>query len=318
MRLLSVVVAASGPPEYALRTILEAGGDFEVLVVARERWEPSTSPEFAGVRWIVAPRGSDVHQLRRTGLDHASGEVVAFVEDDCLVSPGWTDAWRAAFEDPEILLATGPVERGPGASLVDWGVFFCEYAPFLSNLREAAGGPRWAGRIAGNNFAARRDWLRSVTGPDGVHEWSLRAELVNHIEAFRRVPEALVWHVGTFRLGPAIRERLVLGREFGRMRAANQPRLRGLYVLLGPAIFASQVGRLVATLVRKRRHLDRLIEAFPVTLSLLLAWSVGEWLGWLAGPASGLRSGTSGRSAGPETDRAESPPRGYKAARAAS
>ncbi len=43
------------------------------------------------------------------GLDAASGEVLAFTDDDVEVGAGWLDAIRGAMRDPEVGLAGGPV-----------------------------------------------------------------------------------------------------------------------------------------------------------------------------------------------------------------
>jgi hypothetical protein len=58
-------------------------------------------------------------------------------------------------------------------------------------------------------------------------------------------------------------------------------RLAGLFA--GPAILGVQAGRLTAILAARRQYLGEFLEGLPVTLGLLSAWSVGEWLGWLGG-----------------------------------
>ena len=44
-----------------------------------------------------------------TALDVATGEIIAFTDDDVDVEPSWVDAIRAAMSDPGIALAGGPV-----------------------------------------------------------------------------------------------------------------------------------------------------------------------------------------------------------------
>ncbi len=282
---LSVVVAASDSPQ-AVAGCLASLGDagtsrFELLVAADRERIPRPEPAPRGVLWVEALPGEGVHRLRTRAMARASGEVVAFTEDSCRLGPDWVDAWLAAFENPEIVAATGPVEHATGGSILDWAVFFCEYAPFLRSSRRQI----TSTRLAGNNFAARRESLERVLGSGDVHE-SLLAEAVQR-SGFRiaLVEGAVATHVRRFTLRSALRDRLRFGFEFGRLRACTEPTSRRVAAaLLGPLILLLQLGRLALTLARKQRHLGLLVESFPITASLLTAWSVGEWLGWTTAP----------------------------------
>ena len=61
------------------------------------------------------------------------------------------------------------------------------------------------------------------------------------------------------------------------LAARHRGALAGL--VIGPAVLATQVVRLLRTARRKRR-LGELIPVLPLTTALLTAWSMGEWLGW--------------------------------------
>jgi hypothetical protein len=204
---------------------------------------------------------------------------VAFTEDSCLLAPGWAESWLAAFADPAVAVATGPVEHVAGRSALDWAVFFCEYAPFLLPLRGRA-----ARQLAGNNFAGRRVWIEKAIVSGEIHESMLFDSIRRHGGQAVTVELAKVWHVRQFGLREAIDDRLRFGREFGRLRAAAGWLGRGPAGVAGPLIWLAQVVRLVRTLLRKRRHGGWFLDAWLVTLALLVAWSVGEWLGWLEGP----------------------------------
>ena len=57
---------------------------------------------------------------RTTGADHASGTVIAFLDDDAVAAPGWLEALIAAYRDPEVLGAGGPVEPNWRAPRPPW------------------------------------------------------------------------------------------------------------------------------------------------------------------------------------------------------
>ncbi len=282
---LSVVVAASDSAEAAARAVASIRGQdssdrVEVIVsAARDRLDPSECPP--GARRVVAAARTGVPRLRRLGFDASRAPVVAFTEDSCAFGPGWASSWLLAFADPRTLAATGPVVPAMGDAALDWAVFFCEYAPFLEG-RETGDDP--PSRLAGNNFAVRREIIEALD-PREIQE----CEVVRAVAG--RGPGAIVAatararHVRRYRLAEAIGDRLRFGREYGRLRAARLPAVaRPLSLLVGPAVLLVQAARLSRTVASRRGHLGRHLECLPITLALLSAWSVGEWVGWLEAP----------------------------------
>jgi len=284
-----VVVAASDSVEAVVRTLTALGrqrgaGDLEVIVAtARDRVTMPLLPSgpLGGIRWVIAPPGTSVPRLRRLGLDRATAPLVAFTEDSCVFGPGWADAWVAAFADSHVRAATGPVEAAMGHATVDWAVFLCEYAPFLAEDGPGSGPPR---RLAGNNFAVRRSDCGVLDRPE-IHETDVAGALAGRPGALVAVAAARAGHVRRYPLREAIGDRLRFGHAYGRLRAGRWSRwARVAGFLAGPAILGVQAARLTALLIARRRHLGRFLEVLPVTVALLSAWSVGEWLGWLRAP----------------------------------
>ncbi len=326
---LSVVIAATDSAravESCLRSLGHSDRVEVIVVAACDRVAPEVPPP--GVRWIAAEPGCGVPRLRRLGLERASAPVVAFTEDSCRLEAGWREAWLDAFRDPTVLAATGPVEHAQGGSIVDWAVFFCEYAPFL---RPHAGTASieflgQGDRLAGNNFTARRAWLLEANGEDdGVHEHALPTQITARSGRVVRVSGAVALHARCYSAREALADRLRFGLDFGRLRAASEPGGRRIAAtVLGPAILPIQLAKLAVTMARNRRHLARFVAASPVTTALLTTWSVGEWLGWMLGPRrppaprpAGRRRGTGARPDGPAPGPAATPRPGCTAPRGA-
>lgn len=297
---LTVVVAATASAEAAARTVASLGHDGpegveEILVVAAADRIPRPIPTPPGAVWLTAPAGSDVPRLRRVGLDAARGGVVAFTEDSCALAAGWAGSWLAAFADPRVQAATGPVVPAMGDRPIDWAVFFCEYAPFLP-------GPGVTSvRLAGNNFALRRH-LAERLDPLGVHESEASLAVSGRPGATASVGAAWAGHTRRYSPFESIRDRLRFGHGYGRRRASALPgpaRLAGFFI--GPAVFVVQAARLGGNVARRRRWSGPFPEHLPLTLGLVTAWSVGEWLGWMdaavrPGPRpSDTRHGTAAR-----------------------
>jgi hypothetical protein len=298
---LSVVIAASNGPEAVARTLASLGrqrleGAVELVVAApRDRIVP---PDHLppGVTWVPAEAGAAVPRLRRLGLDRASGDVIVLTEDSCQFDDGWASAWRRAFADPRVLAATGPVVPAMGDRPLDWAVFFCEYAAFLP---APAPGEGRSLRLAGNNFAVRRS-LADRLDPCTIEETDVPGVAGCCGDRIALAIGAVAGHARRYGLAEAVGDRLRFGRSYGRRRATTLPtaaRFAGL--VAGPAILLAQVARLTLTVARQPRHAGRFAEVLPLTLGLLTAWSVGEWLGWAEAavrpPASRRRRETTGR-----------------------
>jgi len=75
---------------------------------------------------------------------------------------------------------------------------------------------------------------------------------------------------------------LALGRLFGctRLRFVSARR-RWLYVCLAPGLPALLLARMAAKAFRSPRSRLRYLRALPALTTLVVAWSWGEWLGYL-------------------------------------
>ena len=116
-RALSSLVAQEEPPDEIL--VIENAPRDERTREMVERHFPGKRPR---VRYIAEPvPGLDF--ARNRALAEATGEVIAFLDDDAVADPGWAGALRRPFVDPEVGAVTGRVEalstETPGQQLVE-------------------------------------------------------------------------------------------------------------------------------------------------------------------------------------------------------
>jgi glycogen(starch) synthase len=117
---------------------------------------------------------------RNVGIRLASGELVAFIDDDSVPDPWWLDDVIPAFEDPEVVAAGGPVYDHDGATLFACYSFTDVHGDTTTwtegtNPSRLVAAPR-SGLIVypiGTNSVFRRSPLISIGGFDEEYEYYL-------------------------------------------------------------------------------------------------------------------------------------------------
>jgi GT2 family glycosyltransferase len=100
---LRVALASIAPQAAA------AGADVLVVVDGPDPESEAVAAEH-GARCVTHPEPRGLNAARNTAIDATDGELIAFVDDDVAVRPGWLDALRrAACELPEVDCFTGPI-----------------------------------------------------------------------------------------------------------------------------------------------------------------------------------------------------------------
>jgi mycofactocin system glycosyltransferase len=122
---VTVLVPAFGRPA-ALDRCLAAthqgvtclGGDYGVVVVDDGSPDPAPIAEIAaahGARLIRREVNGGPAAARNTGLAAVDTELVAFLDSDCVPSPGWIDALAGHLADPAVAAVAPRIVAAPGA-----------------------------------------------------------------------------------------------------------------------------------------------------------------------------------------------------------
>jgi GT2 family glycosyltransferase len=112
--LITVIVCTHNRPFFLQRCLKSLAPQIdeqsEVLVVDSAPSGPDSQAitTAAGARYLLSPRrGLDI--ARNAGLHATSGTIVAFTDDDVVVTPTWLSALRKSFADPSVACVTGRV-----------------------------------------------------------------------------------------------------------------------------------------------------------------------------------------------------------------
>jgi glycosyltransferase involved in cell wall biosynthesis len=232
---VSVVVPARNEEEFigpCLESILAQQTRPHEIIVVNNGSKDRTAEiacGYEGVRVIDQPTPG-LHIARQTGLEAATGEVVANTDADCIVQPGWIAAIARAFQDPEVVEVYGTLEFYD-APWFDRVLSRYGY-PLLVALTHRLGQPN----TAGGNHAVRRSVALEVGGYDVPFGEDLRLMLkLKQRGKIVYLPEARVltsgrrlrggrWKMYGTHLNNIVRRVLGLPQDYGKDYYADRER----------------------------------------------------------------------------------------------
>ena len=175
---VSIVVCTRDRPEYLARCLRSLQSlhpsPHEILIVDNAPSSTATRElvsQFPNMRYILESRGG-LSIARNTGLRAATGSLIAFTDDDVEVYPNWLDGLYTAFNQPNVMAATGliiPARLETEAEMVfqqgstgfGWGYRALTFDRHFFFSMKSVGVPVW--RIgAGANMAFRRQIFAEV------------------------------------------------------------------------------------------------------------------------------------------------------------
>ncbi|HWB60850.1 MAG TPA: glycosyltransferase [Chthoniobacteraceae bacterium] len=277
--LISVVIPTFQRPD-SLAACLEclerqrlARGEFEVIVTDDEAG-PAMGELFPKVKWTRGP-GKGPAANRNHGASLATGEWLAFVDDDCLPAPGWLSA-IAGQKDVDVVEGK---TIAPGA----------KDSPFEERVENLRGGSYWS-----CNLAVRREVFERLGGFDedflepGGEDMEFAWRIATNNLYTRFVPGALVEHPPRAITWKQIWRRTWLIRwiVLYLLKTGQTAPLRASWITVVVSAVKREVAGLLRTSLRFFTEFDaklwrtRLFQqwwrwvTFPLVLPWLLVWEI--------------------------------------------
>lgn len=118
--LVSIIIITRNRPfllRHALKRVLAQCYPYKELIVvdsSSNNESEQVRAEYPEVRYVRLHRQDNNRpQARNQGLAIASGEIIAFIDDDAMVQPGWLDALVATYQDGTVGAAGGRIIKAP-------------------------------------------------------------------------------------------------------------------------------------------------------------------------------------------------------------
>jgi glycosyltransferase involved in cell wall biosynthesis len=293
---LSVVIAAQDSGTH-LRKCLTAlvaqlpRAEMEILVVDGSGLVHEIEQvvvDFPAARILRRPAESNVPQLWSAGIDAARGKIVALTIENCVPAPDWArlmlDAHKAEWAG-----IGGAIEIAPEAGLVDWAVYFSRYSNYIPPFA-----PRFLDDLAADNCSYKHEALDRVHGlmADGFWETFIHYDMRQRGERLFSEPLPVVTYCGGLSGWRFFRRRYIHGRYFAARRGRDftlfQRLMRGAgFWIVPPLLLMRTAGRVWSNGRRRAKFLP----ALPLVIAFLVAWAVGESVGYLRGPSGTKRPG---------------------------
>lgn len=173
----------------------------------------------------------------------------------------------------------GVVEPGDAASAAMWAFYYVDFFRYMRPA-QSGGSPT----LSVCNVAYHRSHLEAIHDlwKDGFLETEVHDALRDRFGPLEICADAEVTVRRNVRFGDAVYERYAFGRLFGSARVANVGgRRRAYFSLFAPALPVLLMGRMTAKAASNPAARGKFVRALPSLLTMVAAWSWGEWLGYL-------------------------------------
>lgn len=252
--------------------------EFEIVVVGMDKY--GLVQESERVRFIRTTQPLSPARARNLGASQTEGEILAFIDADCIAHPDWLQVIASRFENPEVQVLGGGVE----IEAKNYWTLSDNLALFYEYLANNAPGTRQI--LPSLNFIVRRQVFSKLGGfnvkypfPAGEDaDLTLRLRRAGYTLHFE--PHATVHHQPPrTRLTDLLRHSFLMGRYSTKVdpRYADEqglPRwMRTPVMLIVSAPFMA--GSVTLRVFRNKSTLDRYWFTIPAVFLAKLAWCAG-------------------------------------------
>jgi glycosyltransferase involved in cell wall biosynthesis len=259
--------------------------NFEIIVIdsSTDGTGKIVEENFPRVRLYRFPEKKFPGDARNIGISKAGGDIIAFIDADCVAEAGWVEEIIRAHESSDLAIG-GAIANGSIESSTSWAAYFCEISKWMPGTS-----PGRMSDIAGANMSYKKEvfdryggFIEGTYCSDTDFHWRLGND--SHSLLFR--PSILVYHNCIESFPKYIRHEYGHGQSFARVRVKSKgfsKLMRLLYVFFFFLIPVKLFLKVVLHNLRNRVYLSKFIKSSPLLMLGILSWSFGECVGYIKG-----------------------------------
>lgn len=208
----------------------------EIIVVDDCSPEPVEIGDRPLVKLIRMPQNNGPGAARNEAVRQAKGEIIAFLDDDCLADKDWLQALVPCFQDPDVAAAGGRVESAVLTSHLD--NYEQVQSPLLmgDHQRKVRKGSS-VSYLATCNLLVRKESFLAAGGFDPVLRVGEDVDLCWRIlargEAIYYIPQGLILHYHRSQVLPFLKRRLNYGQSEAKLQSRYSEETRKLFYFPG-------------------------------------------------------------------------------------
>lgn len=286
-RTLSIVVVcyqAAATIERCLAALVPQRSDAVEIVVVDSGTDATADlveRRFPEVRLVRSATRLAPGAARNAGIAAAHGELIGFVDADCVAAPDWAGRVLAAHRESSPVVG-GVIDLAPPRTSLGTALYLCEFNQWLP------GAPAGPMRDIPTCCLSIERWAVERFGPfradgycsDTAFNWKLaRAGVPPQLDPAIRVAQIMQPTARGF-----VQKQLMHGRAFARMRVAEEqfsPLRRWAFAALSPALPFLLGVRLVRRVRERAQDGLPLARSAPLVFLGLCLWSAGELAGYV-------------------------------------
>lgn len=258
--------------------------DFEIIVIDSSTDDTAkfVKERFPRVNLYQFQEKKYPESARNIGISIAKGEIIAFIDADCIADKNWINEILKAHQSPQPVIG-GAIANG-NLGYVGWAAYFCEFTQWMPGTNT-----KWLVDLATANTSYKREvfekygnFMEGTYSADTAFHWRLCQNGIR----IHFVPSILVYHCYIDNFIKFLSHEYFHGQSFARVRveAKKFSKLkRFIYVTLSPLIVLKLFLRTGIINLKNRIYLLHYLKAIPLLMLGIIFWTTGECVGYAKG-----------------------------------
>ncbi|MBD3383820.1 glycosyltransferase [candidate division KSB1 bacterium] len=255
---------------------------FEILVIdsSDDLTGDRIKERFPHVRLFHFDERMYCGEARNYGITKARGDIIAFIDADCIASKSWIDAISRSHQGNYDAIGGTIANQQPSTSQ-GWASYFCEFSQWMPGRRKQT-----MSDIAAANISYKKSCLQTI-GPyitdtycsDTHFHWRM------HDYGLKLLfdPAIRIEHRSLQDLNTLLRHEFSHGRNFGRVRLSKQDFTgfrRLLLIVFWFLIALKKILQIRLAIYRFPLYKKYFYRSLPFIILACLGWAFGECVGY--------------------------------------